>query len=97
MKLVRIVQFTALVFILSAGQLFGGKTPPQNFSRHPAWWCYLMAPMHGSFKHTVDDVMATEDVDIVHSGNKAWRETIDSAGWDIPDSKSPKLSVNTCL
>ena len=35
------------VFIISAGQLFGGKTPPQNFSRHPAWWCYLMAPMYG--------------------------------------------------
>ena len=86
------------VFILSAGQLFGGKTPPQNFSRHPAWWCYLMAPMYGlPLQHTVDDVMATESDDIAHSGNKAWRETIDLAGWDIPDSKSPTPSRNTCL
>ena len=57
-----------------------------------------MAPMYGSpLQHTVDDVMATERNSVVESGNKVWRETIDLAGWDIPDSKSPKPSDNTCL
>ena len=91
-------QLKKAVFIISAGQLFGGKTPPQNFSRHPAWWCYLMAPMYGlPLQHTVDDVMATERNSVVECGNKVWRETIDLAGWDIPNSKSPKPSNNTCL
>ena len=57
-----------------------------------------MAPMYGlPLQHTVHDVMATERNSIVQSGNDVWRETIDLAGWDIPDSKSPKPSDNTCL
>ena len=48
-------------------------------------------------QHTVDDVMATERNSVVKSGNKVWRETVDLAGWDIPNSKSPKPSSNTCL
>ena len=63
------------VFIVSAGQLFGGKTRPHNPSRHPAWWCYLMAPMYGSpLQHTVDDVMATERCSVVERGNQVWRK-----------------------
>ena len=64
-----------VVSIVSAGQLFGGKTPPRNFSRCPAWWCYLMAPMYGlPLQHTVDDVMATERCSVVESGNHVWRK-----------------------
>ena len=48
-------------------------------------------------QHTVDDVLATERNSVVKSGNDVWRETIDLAGWDIPDSNSPKPSNNTCL
>ena len=49
------------VFVVSYGQLFGGRTPPLNFSRQPAWWCYVMAPLIGlPLQHTVDDVIATE-------------------------------------
>ena len=80
------------VFIGSLGQLFRGKTPPQNLSRHPAWWCYLMAPMFGPpLQHTVDDVIATERIEVVNSGNQSWREITRLTGWDIPDSKSPYL------
>ena len=86
------------VLIVSAGQLFGGKNPPQNFSRNPAWWCYLMTPMYGlPLQHTVDDVMATERCSVVESCNKVWRNTTEIAGWDIPDSKSPPPSSGTCL
>ena len=86
------------VFIMSAGQLFGGKIPSQNVSRHPAWWCYVMAPMYGlPLQHSVDDVVATERCSVVDLGNEVWRKTIEMVGWDIPDSKSPLPSSDTCL
>ena len=53
-----------------------------------------MAPMYGlPLQHTVDDVMATERCSIVDKGNEVWRKTIELAGWDIPDSKSPNHQV----
>ena len=75
-----------LVFIVSYVQLFGGRTPPQHFSRHPAWWCYVMAPLLGlPLQHTVGDVIATERENLVVACNKTWREVIAIAGWEIPD------------
>ena len=76
------------VFIVSYGQLFGGRTPPLNFSRQPAWWCYVMAPLIGlPLQHTVDDVIATERKAIAECGNTAWRQITALCGWEIPGSK----------
>jgi hypothetical protein len=65
LKLTVVVQHcpetNAPVFIVSYGQPFGGKNPPLNVSRHPSWWCYVMAPLIGlPLQHTVDDVIAAE-------------------------------------
>ena len=102
LKLTVVVQHcpetNAPVFIVSYGQLFGGKTPPQNFSRQPSWWCYVMAPLIGlPLQHTVDDVIATERKEIAVCGNDAWREITALTGWDIPDSKSPPPAETTCV
>ena len=91
-------QVSKLVFIVSAGQLFGGMTPPLNFSRHPAWWCYTMAALYGlPLQQTADDVIATEREGVVNSGNYVWRQTIEAGGWDIPDSKSPLPAPDACM
>ena len=57
-----------------------------------------MAPMYGlPLQRTVDDGMATERCSVVESGNHVWRKTIETAGWDISDSKSPPPSNEACL
>ena len=69
-------------------------TPPQNFSRHPAWWCYLMAPMYGSpLQHIVDDVMATERCSFVDSGNHVWMKTTAISGGKLPTPNHHCLQV----
>ena len=57
-----------------------------------------MAPMYGlPLQHTVDDVMATERCSVVDSGNHVWRKTTKTAGWGIPDPKSPPPPSDTCF
>ena len=74
-------------------QLFGGRSPPQNFSRYPAWMCFALAvllALHA--QHCVDDVLGMDRMECLMDGWKAWRRIAEALGWDVPDKKSPSPS-----
>jgi len=49
------------VFWVPSCQLFGGKSPPLNFARYPAWMCWLAAVLYAiPASHCVDDVISVE-------------------------------------
>ena len=74
------------------------KNTSSEFQPAPSMVVLLDGSMFGLLlQHTVDDIMATERCSVVEKGNEVWRKTIKLAGWDIPDSKSPTPSSETCL
>jgi len=78
------------VFGLAVAQLFGGKSAGLNFCRIPAWSCWAMSVLHATpFVHCVDDMICIEREATATTGNRSWRHLAHSAGWDIPDRKSP--------
>ena len=77
-------------YFLALTQLFGGRLGPQNFSRYPAWLCFLMSyAFVVPIQHCVDDMCSIERSSTVTHGWQAWREAATILGWDVPDSKSP--------
>ena len=82
-------------FWIPCSQLFGGRSSPQNFSRYPAWFCYLLAiATVVALQHCVDDVLGMDRQSTVMSGWLAWREIAAALGWDVPDKKSPYPTQN---
>ena len=80
-------------FFIALSQLFGGRLAPQNFSRYPAWLCFLLAyAFVVPIQHCVDDMCSIERSSTIMCGWRAWRETAALLGWDVPDSKSPEPS-----
>ena len=45
-------------FMIPFTQLFGGRSPPLNFSRIPSWCCYSLAVLGAvGMEHCVDDLL----------------------------------------
>jgi len=71
-------------------QLFGGKSPPLNFSRFPAWLCWVAAVLFAlPLSHCVDDMIAIEPTALADSGRNAWLTLCQALGWEISMPKSP--------
>ena len=80
----------AVVFWITWCQLFGGKSPPLNFARYPAWMCGIVAALFAlPVSHCVDDMICVEPEVLALSGNYAWRIFCCVLGWWISEDKSP--------
>ena len=85
-----------VVYTIPFAQLFGGRTPPLHFARHPAWFTFFLSaaialPTH----HCVDDVVGVDRVSTATETWKCWRRIAEATGWDVPDEKSPAPSAAT--
>ena len=85
-----------VVYTIPFAQLFGGRTPPLHFARHPAWFTFLLSaaialPTH----HCVDDVVGVDRVSTATETWRCWRRIAEAVGWDVPDEKSPAPSAAT--
>ena len=79
-----------ICFWLVLSQVFGGRTPPINFARYPAWFCWIMACLFSvAVSHCVDDVICVERRSTVMSGWRAWLMLCEVSGWRISADKSP--------
>ena len=82
-----------VVFFLVYSQIFGGRSPPLNFTRYPAWKCECMCMIHGApMSHCVDDVISVEQASTIDSGRDAWLHFAGLCGWRISLEKSPPPS-----
>ena len=78
------------VFFVPLCQLFGGKSPPLNFARFPAWLCEMAASLFAlAASHCVDDVIAVEPSPIAASGNLCFKMLCELSGWALSPSKAP--------
>ena len=73
--MVVLVQWNPVLRKLAAwiaySQLFGGKSPPLNFARFPAWTCQVVAVLFAlPMSHCVDDLICIEPENIVVSGQR---------------------------
>ena len=61
-----------LELFIALCQLFGGKSPPLNFARYPAWLCEIAAVLFAlPTSHCVDDMISVEPEALASSGNIA--------------------------
>lgn len=82
-----------LVFFVPLCQLFGGKSPPLNFARFPAWLCAMAAALFAlAASHCVDDIIAVEPNPIAASGNWCFKMLCGLTGWALSPSKAPPLA-----
>lgn len=93
-RLSTIVQWSpeanAAGFFLAFCQLFGGKSPPLNFARYPAWLCEIAAVLFGiSVSHCVDDMISVEPERLAHLGRSCFIDLCELTGWEISVEKSP--------
>ena len=78
------------VFFLAFCQLFGGKSPPLNFARYPAWLCEVAAVLFGiPVSHCVDDMISVEPRKLAMLGRWCFVELCRLTGWEISEEKSP--------
>jgi len=81
------------VFFLAYCQLFGGKSPPLNFARYPAWLCEISAVLFGiPVSHCVDDMISVEPERLALMGRFCFIELCKVTGWEISVEKSPPPS-----
>ena len=81
------------VFFLAYCQLFGGKSPPLNFARYPAWLCEVAAVLFGvPVSHCVDDMISVEPTILAFLGQRCFVELCRVAGWEISEGRSPPPS-----
>ena len=67
-------------------QLFGGKSPPLNFSRYPAWACQIVAVLLGlPMTHCVDDMIVVEPAEWIMSGWRCWKRLNIYMGWYVSE------------
>ena len=80
-----------VVYWLPSCQLFGGKSPPLNFSRYPAWMCWAMAVLFAiPISHCVDDMIHVEAEALTDLNRRVWLLLCDALGWDVSMDKSPE-------
>ena len=71
-------------------QLFGGKSPPGNFTRYAGWLCEVSGSLFAlPLTHCVDDVIGVEPEDLAESGNLCFKVRCLTAGWAISPKKAP--------
>ena len=81
------------VFFLAYCQLFGGKSPPLNFARYPAWLCEVAAVLFGlPVSHCVDDMISVEPTILAFLGQRCFVELCRATGWEISEGKPPPPS-----
>jgi hypothetical protein len=80
-----------VMFFIAYCQLFGGKSPPLNFARFPAWMCEVNAVLFGApTSHCVDDIISVEPESLAAAGNMAFKSLCLLTGWAISEEKSPE-------
>jgi len=78
------------VFFMALCQMFGGKSPPLNFARYPAWLCECASTLFAlPITHCVDDVIGIEPASLALAGNIAFKLLCEATGWKISAAKSP--------
>ena len=78
------------VFYVALCQLFGGKSPPLNFARYPAWLTECAAVLFAlPLTHCVDDIIGIEPDELAMSGNIALKILCSVTGWAISETKAP--------
>jgi len=69
------------VFLMAPCQLFGGKSPPLNFARYPAWLCECASTLFAlPITHCVDDVIGIEPASLALAGNIAFKLLCEATG-----------------